>query len=190
MKQKEYNQLAEKTLSYNFHAEDQKVKNLLHGAMGLVTEASELVENYNGVKQHDSVNVFEELGDVAWYLSIAQRELGFELDDDFFTTSLEQEVFVEYGTIYCLDLINASSNLLDYHKKMLFYGKPFDEAKYKELFFEVAKVLNVIIQLEGFNIEDIHERNISKLKARYGEKFTSEGALNRNLEKEREILEK
>ena len=65
-----------------------------------------------------------------------------------------------------------------------------DETKYKELFFDVAKALNVIIQLEGFNIEDIHERNISKLKARYGEKFTSESALNRNLEKEREILEK
>lgn len=190
MKQKEYNQLAEKTLSYNFYAEDQKMKNLLHGAIGLVTEATELVENYNGVKKHDSVNVFEELGDITFYLSIPQRELAFEILDDYFHTPLEQEVFAAYGTIYCLDLINASSNLLDYHKKMLFYGKPMDEEKYKELFFEVAKSLRVIIQLEGFNIEDIHERNISKLKARYGDKFTSDGALNRNLEKEREILEK
>jgi NTP pyrophosphatase (non-canonical NTP hydrolase) len=190
MKQKEYNQLAEKTLSYNFYAENQKEKNLLHCAMGLVTEASELVENYNGVKKHDSVNVFEECGDIVWYCSIPQRELGFEIPDSFFTTPIEEEIFIEYGTIYCLDLINASSNLLDYHKKMLFYGKPLEESKYKELFFEVAKALNVIVQLEGFNIEDIHERNISKLKARYGEKFTSEGALNRNLEKERVVLEK
>lgn len=190
MKQKEYNQLAEKTLSYNFHAEDQKIKNLLHGAMGLVTEASELVENYNGVKEHDSVNVFEECGDVAWYLSIPQRELGFELSDEYFEEQIAEPIYEEYGTIYCLDLINASSNLLDYHKKMLFYGKSLDESKYKELFFEVAKAFRVIIKLEGFNIEDIHDRNISKLKARYGEKFTSEGALNRNLEKEREILEK
>lgn len=189
MKQKEYNQLAEKTLSYNFYVEDQKMKNLLHGAMGLVTEATELVENYNGVKEHDSINVFEELGDVVWYCSIPQRELGFELPDDYFS-KCDEPLYEEYGTIYCLDLINASSNLLDYHKKMLFYGKPLEEVKYKELFFEVVKALKVIVNLEGFNIEDIHERNISKLKSRYGDKFTSDGALNRNLEKEREILKK
>ena len=190
MNQKEYNQLAEKTLSYNFYAEEQKMKNLLHGAMGLVTEASELVENYDGTKQHDSINVFEELGDVTWYLSIAQRELGFELPDDFFNDIEEEDLLEEYGTLYCLDLINASSNLLDYHKKMLFYGKPLEEETYKEFFFKVVEALKVIINLEGFNIEDIHERNIAKLKARYGEKFSSESALNRDLEKERDVLEK
>jgi pyruvate,water dikinase len=42
--------------------------------------------------------------------------------------------------------------------------------------------------INNINIENILDTNIEKLKARYGEKFTSERAINRNLEKEREIL--
>ena len=42
----------------------------------------------------------------------------------------------------------------------------------------------------GVSFEEIQERNIEKLKARYGEKFTDEKAINRNLETERSILER
>lgn len=41
----------------------------------------------------------------------------------------------------------------------------------------------------GSNFESQMETNIKKLAARYPDKFTGEAALNRNLEKEREILE-
>ena len=37
--------------------------------------------------------------------------------------------------------------------------------------------------------EDGWEKIINKLKARFGDKFNTDGANNRNLEKEREILE-
>jgi hypothetical protein len=39
------------------------------------------------------------------------------------------------------------------------------------------------------NLEECFEKNIAKLKARYGEKFSSEMAINRDLETERNILE-
>ena len=45
------------------------------------------------------------------------------------------------------------------------------------------------IKTNGFNIEDILQTNINKLQSRYPEKFTTEKALNRNLNVEREILE-
>lgn len=42
----------------------------------------------------------------------------------------------------------------------------------------------------GVTFEQLHEMNIAKLKARFPEKFTSENAEVRNLEEERNILEK
>ena len=43
--------------------------------------------------------------------------------------------------------------------------------------------------LVDFDMKNIAEVNIKKLQARYPEKFTSEKALNRDLETERKILE-
>jgi len=40
------------------------------------------------------------------------------------------------------------------------------------------------------NTEEIFDINIQKLKARYGDKFSSERAINRDLETERKILSK
>lgn len=190
MNQNDYNKLAEKTMSTNFYVTEQKQINLLHAALGLMTESVELIENYDGTKEYDSTNVFEEIGDVTWYLSIIQRELGFEFDDNFFVkSSNEEESLKEYSMIYCVDLIKSVNNILDYHKKMAFYNKPMDRNKYIDYAAQSAKSLKVIVSLEGFNISDIHERNIAKLKARYGEKFNEESALNRDLKTERKILE-
>jgi len=189
MNQETYNKLAEKTISSNFYVNDEKQINMLHAAMGMVTESAELIENYDGSKECDSVNVFEECGDIFWYFSIIQRELGFNIEDDYFTsTESDESYFREFGVIYCVDLIKAVANVLDLHKKMAYYGKPMDEAKYKEAFYKAAKALKVIVNLEGFNVFEIYERNIAKLKARYGEKFSEESALNRDIEKERKIL--
>jgi hypothetical protein len=42
----------------------------------------------------------------------------------------------------------------------------------------------------NFDLEEILGTNIAKLESRYPEKFTQQDALVRNLDKEREILEK
>jgi NTP pyrophosphatase (non-canonical NTP hydrolase) len=47
----------------------------------------------------------------------------------------------------------------------------------------------VMADVCGKSFEDLMDKNIEKLRARYGEKFSSEKAINRNLEKERTILE-
>jgi hypothetical protein len=44
--------------------------------------------------------------------------------------------------------------------------------------------------VNNIEISVILDTNIEKLKARYGEKFSSTKAINRDLEKERKILEK
>jgi len=104
---------------------DPQVVRLVHAAMGMVTEAGELLDM---LKKHlfygrelDLVNVEEELGDSLWYLGLAvddMREMGYD-------TSIEQ----------------------------------------------------------------IQEKNIAKLRKRYGEKFSKDAALTRDLDAERKILE-
>lgn len=186
MNQKEYNALAEKTLSTNFHVNNQKEKNLLHAVMGLVTESVELIDNYDGTKPYDSTNVFEEIGDGFWYLSVIQREFQFNYDwnamRDLPHFSTKQEA--------AISLIKKSNALLDYHKKLVFYGKKLDVDKYLQMSLSVAQNFMYFVHQENFDWSDVNDRNIAKLKARYGDKFNEEGALNRDLSNERAILEK
>lgn len=47
----------------------------------------------------------------------------------------------------------------------------------------------LLVRLHNIDVEEGYERNINKLKARYGEKFSNYAALNRDLDTERQILE-
>lgn len=89
MNSKEYIELAKKTES-NDHkpiverlSQDKTVR-ILHAAMGVSTEAGELLDAvkkyvYYG-KKLDETNLFEEVGDVFWYLAILADELGFDFE--------------------------------------------------------------------------------------------------------------
>ena len=188
MNQKEYNKLSEKTLSYNFYVIEQRDKNLLHASMGLMTEVVELIENYDLSKKYDKTNIEEEIGDCCWYFSIILRELN--LDYDFIKSKTLEPVHEKDRLVYNIRLIKRTAQLLDYHKKMMFYGKPLDEQVYTELFSKIAGVFLMIVLVEDLKVDKIFDKNIAKLKARYGEKFNEEKALNRNIDKERNILEK
>lgn len=57
---------------------------LLHGAIGLTTEAGELADQ---IKKHvfygkavDYVNLGEEIGDCLWYMSLILKELGLDYE--------------------------------------------------------------------------------------------------------------
>ena len=131
--QKETNEFIDncmKTASLN-HEEiigrlkDPEIVNLLHSAMGMSTEANEILDV---LKKHifygkelDLVNIEEELGDSNWYQSLAIHSLRMK----------------EYQTSW----------------------------------------------------EQIWDKVIKKLSKRYGSEFNKEGAINRDLQAEREILE-
>lgn len=80
--------------------------------------------------------------------------------------------------------------LTDIFKKNFAYKKDIDwfnaQEEIGDLMWYVANFCN----LNGLNLEDILQTNVDKLKARYPEKFTEHLANNRDLQKEREILEK
>jgi len=82
------------------------------------------------------------------------------------------------------------AEIADVFKKHIVYGKEIDWINIKEeigdCLFYVANMCNI----NGWDLRDILETNINKLKHRYPEKFEASFAINRDLEGERKILEK
>ncbi len=88
-----------------------------------------------------------------------------------------------------IGLATESGEFLDALKKSIFYGRDLDTINLKEELGDVLWYLAIAMDALGTDFETEMEKNIKKLKVRYGEKFTKELAENRNLEKEREVLE-
>lgn len=89
-----------------------------------------------------------------------------------------------------IGLSTEAGEFLDALKKHIFYGKTLDKVNLAEEMGDMFWYMAIVADELGFKFEDVMERNITKLKARYGEKFSEEKADIRNLVAEREILEK
>lgn len=88
-----------------------------------------------------------------------------------------------------LGINTEQAELSDMIKKYIFYGKPFDMVNLKEEIGDKLWYLAVLCDEFSLDLGDIMETNIAKLKKRYGEKFTEEKAINRDLIGERKLLE-
>jgi NTP pyrophosphatase (non-canonical NTP hydrolase) len=98
-------------------------------------------------------------------------------------TSLENDLHMILG------MQTEAAEMADVYKKHLAYGKDLDLVNIKEELGDLLWYIANLCNMHGWDMEDIMATNIKKLQARYPEKFSWEAALNRNLEKEREILE-
>jgi NTP pyrophosphatase (non-canonical NTP hydrolase) len=87
-------------------------------------------------------------------------------------------------------IATEAGELLDALKKHIFYGKEIDTVNVVEEVGDLMWYCAIILDELDVEFEDVMEKNINKLKARYGEKFSETSANTRNLEKERKILEK
>lgn len=80
---------------YNVETTDAKQRDLIHGLIGISTESGEICERLHEVLNRteafpldedlftdkDKINLFEELGDVLWYVAIAAEALGVGIDE-------------------------------------------------------------------------------------------------------------
>jgi NTP pyrophosphatase (non-canonical NTP hydrolase) len=87
-----------------------------------------------------------------------------------------------------LGICTEAGEINDALKKALIYGKPFDKVNAIEELGDLMWYIAIASDTLEVSLEDIMEKNIAKLKARYGEKFTEEAALNRDLDKEINVL--
>lgn len=88
-----------------------------------------------------------------------------------------------------IGLSTEAGEFLDALKKHIFYGKELDRVNLAEEMGDLFWYSALIADELGVDFESVMERNIAKLKARYGEKFTEERAEKRNLDTERNILD-
>ena len=89
-----------------------------------------------------------------------------------------------------MGMATEAGELIDMLKKYLFYGKPLDLVNASEEIGDQMWYSGLAIDILKTTIDDILTTNIAKLKIRYPEKFTSHHAINRDLDAERECLEK
>jgi NTP pyrophosphatase (non-canonical NTP hydrolase) len=181
----EYLELSEKTMSKEFFSDDKRDQFLLHAVMGVLTEVEELIQN-DKKENPDSVNLLEEVGDITWYLAILGREVGVNWRPSY------REI---WGLVdnapnnYLLDIVEHSCSLLDFLKKKLFYNKPINEESFAQKTQNLFDSVSCYLSVNNLDPSKVFDININKLKARYGEKFSTERAINRDLETERVILE-
>ena len=95
-----------------------------------------------------------------------------------------------------LDLLHCAigastetGELLDAFKKHIYYKKELDIVNIGEEIADIQWYLVNLCRLLDLDMEKLLDTNIAKLRARYGEKFSEEKALNRDLNTERNILE-
>jgi NTP pyrophosphatase (non-canonical NTP hydrolase) len=181
MNWKEYLELSEKTLSTQFNC-DEKDQKILHAVIGILTEVEELLDNHIGDGQ-DFTNMLEEAGDITWYLAIIGRE--YQLDYPQLLVRNKNEDPMKL----VLKIIKNTCKLLDMMKKKIYYNKSIDVNTFKTITHVVMLDLSDYMNTYNIDIQKSFDVNIAKLKARYGEKFSSERAINRDLETERNILE-
>lgn len=88
-----------------------------------------------------------------------------------------------------IGLSTEAGEFMDALKKHIFYGKELDRVNLKEELGDLFWYMAIACDELDIEFEPIMVRNIEKLRARYGEKFTEEKAENRDLNRERTILE-
>jgi len=88
-------------------------------------------------------------------------------------------------------LVTESGELMDIVKRAFFYGKgkeAVDLVHVKEEIQDILWYVALACNNLGVSFEEMMDKNIAKLRARYPNKFNTEDAYNRDLEGERKVL--
>lgn len=79
--------------------------------------------------------------------------------------------------------------IADALKRHIFYGKPIDRVNLIEEAGDLLWYIAVLLNTVDSSFDEAMDKNIAKLRARFGDKFTEHAALSRDLDKERSVLE-
>lgn len=156
--------------------------NLKHASYGLITEVAEIIDTF---KRHefydiplDVKNLKEEVGDILWYLAVGyySQNVVMKLEPLIFSETLTLEQVLG-------KLVRKASDLFFFYN----YCNEGDLAT-KDL-DTLLDYLRVFCKLQGIDLLQCAEDNITKLQKRYPENFTTEQAINRDKEKELDHIE-
>ena len=141
-----------------------RTMDMLHCALGLATEALEVLEaedvarreHYRGESRD---RVTEEYGDLAWYAALGYRTLSGDVGEEVDTSGMCERLTG--------DLVERCASEIKAH---VYYGRPLDEPA-------MRAALYAIVDRVGC---ETRASNIRKLCARYPERFDRERANDRD----------
>lgn len=177
----QYQELARKTLLDL----GSMTKNMSHMHMGEFSEAGEFISQ---VKAHlaygkpiDLVNLYEELGDFFWFYTGIRTIIGTTLTEDLLSKIEEMARTKEHLTRDS-ELSEITSNFCEHYTEY---------SSTNAIVFMITMIRKFMKNPEEFSFVDVLEMNIAKLEARYKKKEIPSpfDSLNRDLIKEREVLE-
>lgn len=126
------------------------------------------------------------------------QKLAMRTNDRKATDRLEEQIWINYfmdkdgymildedgidlGGVFnaCLGLSGEVGELNDMIKKWIFHEKPFDEVHAKKELGDVLWYVAMMCHSFGWDLDEIMQMNVDKLKARYPKGFDVELANNR-----------
>lgn len=132
---------------------------LMHAAVGIAGEASELIL---ACTSHDEENVLEELGDARFYMQAVWNYFGWEMAS---FSAAKVPASYPQDDLLCFSI--AAGELLDVVKKVWVYNKPLDV-------LAIDNAMNILVHLYNallvkYNLQDqqVQHANQSKLGKRY-----------------------
>lgn len=99
----------------------------------------------------------------------------------FFANVANKHGVEEFGGVLngCLGLAGESGEVLDMVKKWVFHEKDLDKDHLKKELGDVMWYVAMLCESFGFDLDEILQMNVDKLKARYPEGFDPDKANNR-----------
>lgn len=155
-----------------------EANNILHMKMGIITEAAEVVDilkkKHAYGKDIDFPHLKEELGDLLWYAANYCKFMNMDFANviDNITYEPLYDRSTDFSMYELMELIVINATALDINS----------------IYDIIDLTLYAIEQVDG-NLDEILTTNIKKLAARYPEGFSSYYALNRDLNKEKNIID-
>jgi NTP pyrophosphatase (non-canonical NTP hydrolase) len=150
------------------------ILNSIHMTSGIVTELVELIEATS------PGDILDESVDAVWYLAnyCNLHDLKLEQKEDALSTKFVNVIMI---------MIKLAGKLLDFDKKNLAYGKPYNHAVQQETVQRLYDLIHGHISTNHMTIEDGMDKNIKKLYIRFPVEATGELAINKDEAKEKEV---
>ncbi len=189
-KHSQYVQDSLRTKSANFQP-DSIHPDLIHAILGIQTQSAQLLQAAKK-DRIDEINVAEQIGDICWYLAIAYAHFGTVMNDNYYVQPKISQAYLNTQINERVANLNIlSGKLIDILKRSMYYGKGKETPSIKNIESIIDEVWIQCVNLAsdiGYNIDDIMNTNINKLKTRFPDKFSTQNVFNRNLQAQRTVL--
>jgi len=177
---------------------------LLHGFMGIASEASEILNKYQNSCEFtessesiefDRIDTLVELSDLLHYVqmivgtlgsSITEvLELNLHIPNTYWDGTVEEQVSGSLREF--MRLSSGSGELLNRYKKFMFYhGEPFGREEILAKLFILLYHMQVVLDILDSSFEEIILVNLAKLNVRYPNGYSHDKAITHHRDKKGE----